>query len=54
MYALRNFCYYRNGQLVSGDSIVIKDEKIKEILPAGQLPETLNSIDLKFFDAWLY
>ncbi|HEV2832114.1 MAG TPA: N-acetylglucosamine-6-phosphate deacetylase [Hanamia sp.] len=47
MYALRNFCYYRNGQLVSGDSIIIKNEKVKEILPAEQLPETLNSIDLK-------
>ncbi|MET0395171.1 MAG: N-acetylglucosamine-6-phosphate deacetylase [Chitinophagaceae bacterium] len=47
MYALKNFCYYKEGARVSTDSILIDGPVIKDILPAAELPAGIETIDLK-------
>ena len=46
MYALTNFSYYRNSELISNECIIIKDEIVEAIIPAEQVPEDLDVINL--------
>lgn len=47
MYALKNFCYYREGIRISTDSILIDGAVIKDIVPAAALPAGIETIDVK-------